>query len=200
MPDETLGNSEDAVTISALELRTALQSILGFTQLLAVTGDNLTRIQRRYLTTIESAAGQLLAHTGGPRPGRLLFERIVIDLDAAIAGALDQVSPVAEAAGVRLEAERSGFTILGDREQVEQMLVSLLSCAARSTPASATVRVRAQRQADRVQLSITDTGIAIPRELTAARRLAEVLGGVLEWTHEADDRTGISIRLPAPVR
>jgi signal transduction histidine kinase len=200
MSQEVLGNSKETVPMPATELRVSLQSILGFTQLLQLTGDNLKPIQLRYLASIESAAAQLLAHasTDRIRPGRLVFERVVIDLDEAVAAAVERVRSLSDAKSVRLQPDRSGLSILGDREQTEQMLLNLLGCAIRSTPAEGTVRIRAHRLGEGIQLTIADTGIGIPRELTAAKRLAEMMGGELEWIQEADDRTGINVRLPAP--
>lgn len=187
----------------ATELRISLHSILGFTQLLQLTGENLKPVQLRYLASIEQAAAQLLAHASADRvrPGRLVFERVVIDVDEAIGLALEELRPLAESKGVRIAPERSGVRVLGDREQMEQMLLNLLGCALRSTPRGGAVRVRARRMGEGVQLSIEDTGIGIPRELTAAKRLAEMMGGELEWVQEGgqegSDRTAINVRLPA---
>lgn len=200
MADQTLGNSDETVTLKSTDLRIALQSILGFTQLLRVTGGALKPVQLRYLASIEAAAGQLLARASAQtsKPRRLVFERVVIELDEAIAAVLDQLAPVARAKHVTLHAQRCGLTIVGDREQLEQMLLNLLGCAIRTTPARSTVRLRANRLGEGVQLWITDTGIGIPREVTTAKRLAEMMGGELEWAEESTGRTGISVRLPAP--
>jgi signal transduction histidine kinase len=200
MSDELLGNSDDSTALQSTQLRTALQSILGFTQLLQVTGENLKPVQLRYLANIESAASQLLAHVSAAnvKPVRLVFERVVIDLDESIVRVLDQLTSLADAEGVTLQAQPSGLTIVGDREQLEQMLLNLLGCAIRSTPARSTVRIRANRLGEGVQLRITDTEIGIPREVTTAKRLAEMMGGELEWAQESTGRTGISVRLPAP--
>ncbi len=200
MSDKKLGNSDDAITLESTDLRIALQSILGFTQLLQLTGKNLEPVQLRYLASIESAASQLLTHASSKRskPVHLVFERVLIHLDDSIAGVLDQLAPLASTKRVTLQAQPSGLTVVGDREQLEQMLLNLLGCAIRNTPARSTVRIRANRLGEGVQLWITDTGIGIPREVTTAKRLAEMMGGELEWTEETGGRTGISIRLPAP--
>jgi signal transduction histidine kinase len=200
MSHQTLGNSDDTTTLKSTELRIALQSILGFTQLLQVTRENLKPVQLRYLANIETAASHLLSHASAQtgKPPRLVFERLLIDLDQTIAGVVGQLAPAARAKHVALQAQPSGLTIVGDREQLEQMLINLLGCAVRTTPARSTVRIRANRLGERVQLWITDTGIGIPREVTTAKRLAEMMGGELEWAEESTGRTGISVRLPAP--
>ena len=201
MGEDTLGNSVGLrVTVPAAEMRVALQSILGFAQLLQHSRDGLNAAQRRYLANIEGAAGSLLAHTSAERarPGRLLLERVVIDVDSAVAGVVEQVRPAADQAGVRLQADRCGLAIHGDREQFEQMLVNLLSCAIRASGGRGHVRLRVHPLGEGIQLSVVDTAIAIPRELTLAKRLAEMMGGELEWMQDAEDRTSISVRLPAP--
>lgn len=198
MGSQMLGNSDD-ITVPASEFRVALQTILGFAQLLQSTGRQLTPAQAGYLDKVESAANALLAHasTGRVRGPRLLFERIVISIDDAVAGIVRELRPALDTVGVEVEAHRSGLSVLGDREQLEQMLANLLTCALRSTEPGRTVHVRAHRAGDAVQLTLSATGISVPLELTLARRLAEMMGGDVDWRHEGDGTTAVTARLPA---
>lgn len=199
MSEEVLGNSKvGRLEMPAAQTRVALQSILGFAQLLQLGQDELSPAQQRYLASIESAAATLvgLASSERVRPGRLIFERVVIDLDAAIGTVLARLRSLADAHGVRLQADRSGLSVVGDREQLEQMLLNLVGCAIRSGGGS--LRINARRLGDAVQISLNDTRIEIPPEVTTAKRLAEMMGGELEWIHGDERRTAVTVRLPAP--
>jgi signal transduction histidine kinase len=199
MDTEPLGNSNDTIALPAHELRSALQTILGFTQLLQVTARDLTAAQAGYLANVETAASGLLARasSGRSRAPRLLFERVSINVDEAISAVVRELAPARAAVGVEIKVHTSGLTVRGDREQFEQMLANLLTCALRSTAAGRALHFRTHRSSDAVQITLSDTGIVIPHELTSARRLAELMGGDLDWRHVADGSTAVTARLPA---
>lgn len=195
MERETLGNPNNSAP-PPHDLRVALQTILGFAQLLGSTP--LTAVQAGYLAHVERAASGLLDETaGGARPARLLFERVVIRVDDAVNAVVRELAPARAEMGVEVESHASGLSVRGDREQLEQMLANLLTCAIRSTEPGRTIHLRAHRSGDAVQLTLSDTGIAVPNDLTIARRLAELMGGELDWRHEPNGTTAVSARLPA---
>lgn len=192
--------SEEVTEVPTSRLRVGLHSILGFAQLLHLSRENLKPAQLRYLAAIEAAAGQLLDYTSDSdvRPGGLVFERVVIEIDQAIAAAFRRLAPLARSRRVRLQFEPSRLSILGDRDQFEQMLVNLAGCAVEASAEGGAVRLQANRFGNGIRLSIPDTGIQIPAGITAAKRLAAMMGGELEWLHGSDDRIGVSIRIPSP--
>ena len=89
-----------------------------------------------------------------PTPLRPLVDS-VLELVAAKArdGEVTLHSEVSESLGVR-----------ADHDRLLQILINLVDNAVKYTPAGGTVTVRARRAADgRVELSVSDTGIGIPR-------------------------------------
>ena len=191
---------EEVTEVPTSQLRVGLHSILGFVQLHHLSRENLTPAQLRHLASIEAAAGQLLDYTSGSdvRAGGLVFERVVIDIDQAVTTAFRTLAPLTRSRRVRLQFDPSRLTILGDREQFEQMLVNLAGCAVEASAEGGAVRLRANRFGNGIRLAIAGTGIQIPAGLTAAKRLAGMMGGELEWLHGSDGRIDVSIRIPSP--
>jgi len=87
----------------------------------------------------------------------------VFAVDEAVDASCRMMSPVLEKAGIRLVRETpAGCRLRADPRAVRQMLLSLLSNAAKFTPAGGRATVRAELD-DRgcLALSVTDTGIGI---------------------------------------
>jgi NtrC-family two-component system sensor histidine kinase KinB len=116
--------------------------------------------------------------------------------------AAESVRTQANARGVRLDIDTPQELppVYADRQQVQRVIVNLLTNAIRATPAGGAITVRAQRRGGEVAFSVTDTGAGIPREylsrifepfvqvpnaapgasglgLTIARRIVEAHGG-----------------------
>jgi signal transduction histidine kinase len=74
-----------------------------------------------------------------------------------------------EARGLRLEVDAAPDLppVLVDRDQIERVIVNLVSNAARATPSGGTITVLATRRGGEVAMSITDTGVGIPRDYLA---------------------------------
>ena len=171
---------------TAHELRTPLQSILGYSRLLEGAGD-LNPAQRDALGTIVSAGHHLLHllddvveldHPTGVRDDVPL---VAVDVDHVVRQALALVAPAADAAGIRVELESvagdGGPVVLADRGRVLQVLVNLLTNAIKYNQPGGRVTVRwtpSERSlagpatvTPRLHLSVTDTGAGIAPELQA---------------------------------
>ncbi|HWL51922.1 MAG TPA: ATP-binding protein [Chthoniobacteraceae bacterium] len=101
--------------------------------------------------------------------GKLHLERRVVNLHDILDIALSLMSKSAEAKGVALEFEpeaRQSF-IYADRPRIKQVILNLVSNAIKFTPAGGKITVVSRNKGDRVVLSVTDTGIGIPREALA---------------------------------
>lgn len=97
--------------------------------------------------------------------GQLRLERDLVDLAALARAAAAQFSPVAEAAGVTLEALADAVPPApGDADRLAQVLRNLLSNALRHTPAGGRITLRVARAGNQVQIAVTDTGAGIAAE------------------------------------
>jgi signal transduction histidine kinase len=155
------------------ELRTPLNAIIGFSEVLAegMFGD-INDKQTEYLNDILESGRHLLAlindilDLSKIEAGRMELEAADFDLPGAIENALILVRERASRRGIRLACtidERLG-EIRGDERKVKQVLLNLLSNALKFTPEGGRIDVEATMRDDRVEISVTDTGVGIAPE------------------------------------
>ena len=154
------------------EVRTPLNSILGFAHLLADpdTGD-LTEKQQRYMRNIEVSANHLLELINDSlNLARLDAGVAHLKLESfpvlsALEQAVDQVGPLAEAKGLTVEISSSAsLSVKADRRQLDHVLLNLLSNAIRHTHRGGIITLQSRRSGDGVVISVADTGDGIAKE------------------------------------
>lgn len=148
------------------------------------------------------------------RPGpEALPERVV-----------EQLCPVAQAAGVDLTIERGDepVPVHGDAQQIERAVTNVVSNAVKFTPAGGTVAVTTDRHGDVVRITCRDSGMGIPEAerqrlftrffrasdaqagqiqgtglgLVIVRTIAEAHGGEVELSSVEGEGTTVTITLP----
>jgi signal transduction histidine kinase len=153
------------------ELQTPLTAIKGALELvLDDDSGQLSRVQRRFLETIERNSTRLVGLVGDLldlsrlEAGRVELEPQPLDTQGLVRGALANVSNLFEARGtaVRVDVPDSVPPILGDRRRVEQILTNLLANAAKYTPGGGDVEVAARTVDGYVLLSVSDSGPGVP--------------------------------------
>jgi signal transduction histidine kinase len=151
---------------AAHELRTPLTNLQGYLEALRdgviqadratyeslyEEADRLVRLSRS-LDTL--AAGDAGSDWSNPE---------VLDLTAAIAGAVELAAPGFDRAGIRIETVLPpGLMVPADPDGLAQVLGNLLQNAQRYTPAGGSVTVRADRQPETVTVTVANTGEGIP--------------------------------------
>jgi len=154
------------------ELRTPLTSIREGTNLfLEGKGGEVTDKQRKLLTIVAEESNRLirlvnsLLDLSRLEAGMVPFHFTEYDLPPLINRTLDELMPLAESRGIRLEKDIGEVPrVAMDSERIRQVLRNLLGNALKFTPHGGSVRVEAQLTADGLRVSITDTGPGIPRE------------------------------------
>lgn len=98
--------------------------------------------------------------------GHVRFEPRPLDLGAAVAAAVEELSVLAREAGVTLEAGALGDLppVLGDAPSVRFILANLVTNAIRYNRPGGRVDISASVGGGRLRLSVRDTGVGIPRE------------------------------------
>jgi PAS domain S-box-containing protein len=153
------------------ELRTPLQSMVGWTRLLR-TGmldeaarDHALEVLERNIK-LQAQLIEDLLDVSRIIAGALRLEARPVDLVEVVTAAIDSVRPVAEAKGVRLEADLAGGvgSLLGDPARLQQVVWNLLSNAVKFTPPGGSVEVRLARAESQIHLTVTDTGQGIGPE------------------------------------
>jgi PAS domain S-box-containing protein len=173
--EATAANRAKSEFLAAMshELRTPLNAIAGYVQLVAMgVHGPVTQSQREALARVERSGQHLLSLINDVLNfAKLEAGRVEYDLrDAALAPLVAEVREMIEP---QLAARRlaccvdvaDGVIARADAEKMQQILLNLLSNAAKFTPAGGSVRIEAASAADdRVAVRIADTGIGIPAE------------------------------------
>jgi signal transduction histidine kinase len=158
------------------EFRTPLNSIIGFSDLLAEEGEG----------TLGDAYADYVRHVSDGAHHLLVLVNDILDLSRIEAGRIDlrheefaaadaisevisATRPLAEANHLELHSEASpGLLAYGDRTRFKQILYNLLSNAGKFTPIGGKVEVSAEPDYGEIRFCVSDTGIGIPREQQTA--------------------------------
>jgi signal transduction histidine kinase len=157
--------------------------------------------------------------------GKVLLQLRRVDLNDAVAAAVEACLPITQASGhkVRIHLSATPLPMQADSVRIEQILSNLINNAAKFTPSGGEITVSAKKEDAHAIVTVTDTGIGIPPEqieeifnpftqgdqtlarstgglgigLTIARRVARLHGGTLTATSAGPGRgTTFSARFP----
>ncbi|HMK62904.1 MAG TPA: PAS domain S-box protein [Acidimicrobiales bacterium] len=157
------------------QLRTPLNSVLGFAQLLSM--DDLAEQQQEAVAHILRAGQHLLnlidevLDISSIESGRLDLSLEPVAVGEVVRDAVDLTRPLAEARGVRIEFERrcpGDVFVLADRQRLLQVLLNLLSNGVKYNHPDGSVSVAADVDDSAgesvVRLTVADTGPGIAPE------------------------------------
>jgi signal transduction histidine kinase len=162
------------------ELRTALDAIIGFSDvLLDHTVGEINDKQTEYLEDVLASGQHLLAlindilDLSKIEAGRMELDLSEFDRPQAIENALILMRERASRRGITLERTVDGRLgqVYADERKVKQVLLNLLSNAAKFTPQGGRIGVRADLSEDMAEISVTDTGIGIAPEALHGGRI-----------------------------
>jgi len=149
------------------ELRGPLNPILGWTQILQKGGFD-EKTLRQGLDVIERNTrrqAQLISNLldmSGIISGKLRLDVRSCDVSAVLEGAIESVTPSAQAKSIRIERILNpSVPILGDPSRLQQVFWNILSNAVKFTPVGGRVQISARRINSHVEVTISDTGHGI---------------------------------------
>jgi PAS domain S-box-containing protein len=155
------------------DLRTPLTTISGYAELLEAgfRGPNNDE-QRESTSAIRQAAREMarlmddILSFAQLHSGRLSVRQEPVPLREAVARAETLVRLRAHQAGLTLQIDSYGneLAALADPDRLQQILLNLITNAIKFTPAGGRITVTWSESADRVWLSVRDTGVGIPRD------------------------------------
>jgi PAS domain S-box-containing protein len=164
-------SKDEFLSIVSHELRSPLNSILGYNRMLRSnpldaaqikqTCDIIERNARLQLRLIED-----LLDTARIVSGKLRLDMRPTDIVPVLADALDVVRPAAEAKGVELRSHYGlkPEVVTGDAVRLQQVICNLLSNAIKFTPVGGLVELRLERSNGEIRVVVSDTGAGIKPE------------------------------------
>jgi PAS domain S-box-containing protein len=213
--------------ISALghELRTPLQAITGFTELLGSLDLSPER-RRAALDHIDAACGHILLlvddvlDVSRIEAGALPLHPVDVDIGAVVAEVVALLEPLAYAARVMVHRVGRGGRVFADPRRVTQVLLNLVSNAIHYNRDGGTVHVETERAGHQVVVRVRDDGPGIAAELLdrlftpfdrlgadreqgiglglpLARGLTEAMDGTLDVASAYGEGTTVVVTLPA---
>jgi signal transduction histidine kinase len=155
------------------ELKTPLTSIIAAAGLLAeelqnTADDSLKKLMQTIIhnaNTLETRLAELLdiVKTGS---GKLQLQFEPVDMKSLIQGTCLQVSPLLRNKGLKLTTEIPDRMpiVHGDGPRLEQVMLNLMTNAAKVTPEGGNIAIRARQQDNGLIVEVQDNGIGIARE------------------------------------
>ncbi|MEP7132923.1 MAG: ATP-binding protein [Acidobacteriota bacterium] len=196
--DDALANRDDFLGIVSHDLRNLLGGIaVSAEQLSACAVQGIERKEtlletariQRYCTRMDRLIGDLV-DVASIDAGRLAIAFSRGDWSALVSEALDMFTAAATAKGLSLQSEIVGDPTVAefDHDRMLQVLANLLSNSIKFTAAGGQIRIRVERIADEIRVSIHDTGVGIP---------ATMLEAVFErfWQVGKNDQRGVGLGL-----
>ncbi|WP_317201085.1 ATP-binding protein [Janthinobacterium sp.] len=212
------------------ELRTPLNAILGFSHILSSTTLPSTAAQKKeFAAHILKSSKHLLVlineilDLAKVESGTMELELRAVPLQELIGECAALIEPMCAARGVHLgTGEATPLSVHADRTRLKQILLNLLSNAAKYNRAGGSVGVECRRGgAGRVRVSVRDTGAGLRPEqigelfqpfnrlgqeggleegtgigLVVTRRLVEVMGGAIGAASAPGEGSEFWIELP----
>jgi signal transduction histidine kinase len=190
-----------------------------------------TEVQTEMLTTVDRNSRRLLALIedililSRIEQGTFETERERVDVVHVIEGALQVVKASLEAAEHQLtiEVDEDLASVLGDRAELERVVVNLLSNAIKFTPRAGSLSLRAKSEPGEIVIEVSDSGMGIDAAdqekiftaffrsaeaerqaisgtglgLSIVRTIVEQHGGTISCVSEHGKGTTMIVRLPA---
>lgn len=151
------------------ELKTPLTSISGFAEILR-QGDTPPETTSDFAGSIYEEAQRLISLVSDIIKISELDEKSVpyewepVDLHALATDMIKRLQPNAEKAGVQMHLLGGARPIVGVRKILDEMLLNLCDNAIKYNKENGVVDIILQETADKVTLTVRDTGIGIPPE------------------------------------
>ncbi|HEX7154126.1 MAG TPA: PAS domain S-box protein [Thermoanaerobaculia bacterium] len=164
----------DFLSSMSHELRSPLNAILGFAQLLESDSPPPTPVQGESIIQILNAGWYLLElineilDLATIESGKLSMSLEPVTLNELLLECHSMIEPLAQRRGIHMSFPRSDapFCVNADRTRIKQVLINLLSNAVKYNRAGGRVSVdcSANTASGRVRITVTDTGAGLPPE------------------------------------
>jgi PAS domain S-box-containing protein len=167
----------DFLSSMSHELRSPLNAILGFAQLMESDSPPPTPAQGESIIQILNAGWYLLElineilDLATIESGKLSMSLEPVSLNELLLECHSMIEPLAQRRGIRMSFPRSdaAYCVNADRTRIKQILINLLSNAIKYNTLNGSVAVdcAANTVSGRIRITVTDTGAGLPPEKLA---------------------------------
>jgi len=164
-------SKDEFVAIVSHDLRSPLNAILGWVQLLRTRKFDAANLAKALETIERNARSQEklledLLNMSRILQGKLQLEVTQVNLGVVVGAAIETAYPSANAKNIRLESkiDRSISPISGDINRLLQVIGNLLANAIKFTPSGGQIEISLFRNGSHAEISVSDTGIGISPE------------------------------------
>jgi PAS domain S-box-containing protein len=176
--DRARGLAEEAVRVKdeflatlSHEMRTPLNAVIGWTQILRTGSLEPERIARSLEVIERNAMAQArliddMLDTARVMSGKLRLESQPVDLARIARAAVDVVTPTAAAKNIRIESNLHSpvMPMMGDPDRLQQVVWNLLSNAIKFTAGGGQITIGIEEREGFLELSVADSGEGISEE------------------------------------
>jgi PAS domain S-box-containing protein len=159
---------DEFLAVVSHELRTPLNAIMGWAKLMSSPKFDNRRLARAVETIDRNAVAMAqliedLLDMSRIISGKMRLDVQQVDLGGVIDAAIESIKPAADVKSIVIECttDAAALPVVGDPARLQQIVWNLLSNAVKFTSGAGRVDVRLHRDAEFMQVSVTDTGKGI---------------------------------------
>jgi len=157
------------INIAAHELRTPLAILMGYASVMEEDAEGLTK---QYLATILRNSMRLrslieaLIDMSNLQSGQLQLNLSTVDVKEVVTEMASDMAILADKKDISIDVnlDQPMPMIYSDQQKVELIITNLLANAIKFTRPSGKVLIEGEANKDEIQISVSDTGVGIPRE------------------------------------
>lgn len=163
-------SKDEFVTVVAHELRSPINSVAGWAQLLRMRKFDPANIDRALEAIERGTQTQVqliedLLDISRMASGKLHLTLAPVNLAKIVGGAISLMRPMAEAKQIYLDSRLApSAQVSGDLNRLQQIVVNLLTNAIKFTPEQGRITITLEQVARQVQIQVSDTGKGINPE------------------------------------
>lgn len=163
-------SKDEFVAVVAHELRSPINSVAGWAQLLRMRKFDPANIDRALEAIERGTQTQVqliedLLDISRMASGKLRLTLAPVNLAMIVGGAINLMRPMAEAKQIHLDSRLTAIAqVYGDLNRLQQIVVNLLTNAIKFTPEQGRVTITLEQVARQVQIQVRDTGKGINAE------------------------------------
>ncbi|MEN9870567.1 MAG: hypothetical protein RLZZ171_1555 [Cyanobacteriota bacterium] len=163
-------SKDEFVAVVAHELRSPINSVAGWAQLLRMRKFDPANIDRALEAIERGTQTQVqliedLLDISRMASGKLRLTLAPVDLAMIVGGAISLMRPMAEGKQIHLDSRLTAIAqVSGDLNRLQQIVVNLLTNAIKFTPEQGRVTITLEQVAKQVQIQVRDTGRGISPE------------------------------------